>query len=224
MASPVRIWDLPVRLFHWSLAVLVVFSYVTGKIGGSWLEWHMRSGYAILALVLFRIAWGFVGSDTARFASFLRSPAAAIAYLRELARGAVPPVVGHNPAGGWMVLALLAALLVQAVAGLFVDDEIATQGPLAAKVSNALVSQMTRLHDYNQWVLVGLVALHVVAIAIYRWHFKVHLTRLLVTGTASSLAPGLTAPRLRSTGLALALLAVSSALVYALVVIYPAMK
>src|SRR5436190_627753 len=102
MPSPVRIWDLPVRFFHWSLVVLVLFSYITGKIGGTWLEWHMRSGYAILALLLFRIAWGFVGSDTARFTRFVRSPASAIGYLRDLARGVVRPAAGHNPAGGWM--------------------------------------------------------------------------------------------------------------------------
>jgi cytochrome b len=185
----------------------------------------MRSGYAILALLLFRIAWGFVGSDTARFSVFVRSPAAAIDYLRDLGRGVVRPAAGHNPAGGWMVLALLAALLIQTTAGLFADDEIATRGPLAVKASNAFVSQMTRLHDYNQWVLVGLVALHVVAILVYQWRFKLGLTRLMITGTLRGyLAPGLSAPRLRSTGLALACLAVASAIVYALAVVYPAAK
>jgi cytochrome b len=225
MPSSVRIWDLPIRFFHWSLALLVVFSYTTGTIGGTWLDWHMRSGYAILALLLFRIAWGFVGSDTARFTRFVRSPVAAIGYLRDLARGVVRPAAGHNPAGGWMVLALLAALLVQAVAGLFADDEIATQGPLAVKASNAFVSLMTRLHDFNQWVLVGLVVLHVVAIIVYQWRYNLGLTRLMVTGTLrGNLAPGLSAPRMRSTGLALACLAIASALVYALVVVYPGMK
>ena len=225
MVNPVRIWDLPIRFFHWTLAVLVVFSYVTGKIGGSWLDWHMKSGYAILALLVFRVFWGFVGSDTARFSRFVHSPVAAIAYLRDLARGVVRPAVGHNPAGGWMVLALLGALLVQAIAGLFADDEIATQGPLAVKASNAFVSQMTRLHDYNQWVLVGLVALHVVAIAVYRWRFKLGLTRLMMTGILrGELAPGLSAPRIRSTGWAVACLAVAVALVYALVVIYPGIR
>ena len=225
MATPVRIWDLPVRAFHWALVLLVTFSYVTGKIGGSWLEWHMRSGYAILALLVFRVAWGFVGSDTARFSWFMRSPVAAFAYLRDLARGVVRPAAGHNPAGGWMVLALLAAFLVQAISGLFVDDEIATQGPLAVKASGALVARMTWLHDFNQWVLVGLVTLHVAAIAWYWWRFKMGLTRLMITGTLrGNLAPGLEAPKLRPAGWAVVCLAISAALVYFLVVTYPSMR
>jgi cytochrome b len=222
MANPVRIWDLPIRLFHWILAVLVVFSYVTGKIGGSWLDWHMKSGYAILALLVFRLFWGFVGSDTARFSQFVRSPVAAVDYLRDLAGGVARPVVGHNPAGGWAVLTLLGALLFQAIAGLFADDEIATQGPLAAKASNAFVGWMTRLHDYNQWVLVGFVGLHLVAIAVYRWRFKLPLTRAMITGLLrGDLPTGIPAPRIRSTGWAVACLAIAVALVYALVAIYP---
>ena len=225
MVTPVRIWDLPVRLFHWVLATLVVFSYATGKIGGAWLEWHMKSGYAILALLAFRVAWGFVGSDTARFARFLRGPVAAFLYLRDVARGVVRPVVGHNPAGGWMVLVLLAALLVQAISGLFVDDEIATQGPLVVKASATLVGRMTWLHDLNQWVLVGLVALHVAAIAWYQWRLGLGLTRLMVTGTLrGNLAPGLEVPRMRPVGWAVVCLAIAAGLVYFVVVIYPRMK
>jgi cytochrome b len=225
MESSVRIWDLPIRIFHWSLAGLVVFSYVTGRLGGQWLEWHMRSGYAILALLVFRIAWGVVGSDTARFTRFVRSPVAAIAYLRDLTRGVVRPFAGHNPAGGWMVMAMLAAVLVQAFAGLFADDEIATQGPLAVKASNDWVARMTRLHDWNQWVVLGLVALHIAAIAVYRWRFHMGLTRVMVTGTMpANRATGITPPRLRPTALAAGCLAVAIALVYALVVIYPHLR
>src|SRR5689334_4691000 len=123
----VRVWDAPVRLFHWALAILVVFSYVTGKLGHSWMSWHLKSGYAILALLLFRLAWGFAGSATARFPRFVRSPAIALEYGRGLLRGTPARVTGHNPLGGWMVLALLAILLLQAATGLFADDDIATQ-------------------------------------------------------------------------------------------------
>lgn len=223
--TPVRIWDLPVRLFHWALALLVVFSYATGKIGGTWLEWHMKSGYAILALLLFRIAWGFVGSDTARFTRFVRGPAAAFSYLRDVAQGLPPPVVGHNPAGGWMVLALLAAFLAQAVSGLFVDDEIATQGPLTVKASSAFVARMTWLHDFNQWILVALVVLHLVAIAWYQWRLGLGLTRLMITGMfRGSLAPGLVAPKMRPLSWAIVCLAMAAAIVYVVVVIYPRMR
>ena len=85
-AAPVRIrvWDLPTRIFHWALTVLVLFSFATGKLGGSWLDWHMRSGYVILTLLVFRLAWGVLGSETARFASFLRGPGALLRYAREI--------------------------------------------------------------------------------------------------------------------------------------------
>ena len=146
----IRVWDLPTRIFHWALAVLVVFSYTTGKIGGDLMGWHLRSGYAILALLVFRLAWGIVGSQTSRFNHFVRGPRAAIAYARAIMARSPPLLVGHNPLGGWMVLFMLALLLFQAATGLFADDEIATQGPLAVKVSSAAVSRMSKLHDYNQ--------------------------------------------------------------------------
>src|SRR5512134_348932 len=123
MARLVRVWDLPVRLFHWLLVVLVVFSYTTGKLGGNSLQWHFRSGYCILALVLFRIAWGLFGSQTARFSDFIHGPKRVFSYARSLARGASMFHAGHNPMGGLMVVLMLVLLLVQATTGLFVDDD-----------------------------------------------------------------------------------------------------
>ena len=93
-------WDLPTRIFHWLLAVLVVCSYITGKAGGPWLDWHMKSGYAILALLVFRLAWAFVGPTHARFTSFVRGPREAWQYTRTLFAGAPARVEGHNPLGG----------------------------------------------------------------------------------------------------------------------------
>ena len=183
-ATRVAVWDLPVRLFHWALAVLVVFSFVTGKVAGSGIEWHMKSGDAILALLLFRLAWGVVGSQTARFAGFVRGPRAGLDYLKAMLARRHPQVLGHNPLGGWMVLFMLALLVVQATTGLFVDDEIATQGPLAGKVSNALVSRLTTLHRYNEWVIAGAVVLHLAAIATYYWGLRVNLVGPMVHGTA----------------------------------------
>ena len=95
----IRVWDLPTRIFHWTLAGLVIFSFTTGKVGGGWMEWHLRSGYAILALLVFRLAWGFAGSRTARFAHFLRGPRAALAYARETIGGAPSVYRGTQPAG-----------------------------------------------------------------------------------------------------------------------------
>ena len=216
---PITVWDAPLRLFHWLLAVLVVFSYVTAKIGGSWMEWHMRSGYTILALLLFRLAWGFAGGTTSRFASFVRGPAAAIAHLRSLrAPGRV--MLGHNPLGGWMVLVMLAALLVQAVSGLFVDDEILTRGPLVAKASGDVVSRMGWIHDRNEWVLVALVGLHVAAIAFYALVLRANLVMPMISGRAE-LPEQVLPPRPGSTVLAAVLVGIAGGFVYWLVVIYP---
>jgi cytochrome b len=161
--SAVRVWDLPTRLFHWVLVVLVVFSVVTAKVGGLWLDWHMRAGYAILALLLFRILWGFAGSRYARFASFVRGPRAVLDYVR----GRSLHVAGHNPLGGWSVLALLAVLLMQAVSGLFTSDGSFTEGPLARLVSSAVVETLSTVHGYVERAIYALVALHVIAIIFY---------------------------------------------------------
>jgi cytochrome b len=218
----IRVWDLPTRIFHWALVALVVFSFTTGKIGGTWLEWHMKSGYTILALVLFRVAWGIVGSDTARFSHFLRGPRAAFAYARETFASRHPHGIGHNPLGGWMVLFMIVLLLAQATTGLFVDDEISTQGPLAGKVSNALVARMTAIHYYNHWALLAAVVLHVIAIAYYRFGLGTDLVSPMVSGwmvAPAAMRPP--QPALRSSLAAAVLLAIAAGFVYWLVVVYP---
>lgn len=216
----IRVWDLPTRIFHWTLVALVVFSFTTGKIGGDWMKWHLRSGYTILALVLFRIAWGVFGSETARFAHFVRGARAGLAYARDTLARRHRVFVGHNPLGGWMVVTMLASLAFQAATGLFSDDEIATQGPLAVKVSNAVVSRMSALHSINQWVLVALAALHVTAILVYRLKWDIPLVGAMVNGRMDA-PPGAGEPRMRPAWLAIVVLALCAAAVYALVVVYP---
>ena len=207
------------RLFHWTLAVLVVFSYATGKVAGEWLVWHMRSGYAILALLLFRLAWGVAGSPNARFASFVASPLRAASYLRGALAGRVDYVAGHNPAGGWMVVFMLAVLVVQAASGLFVDDEIATQGPLAVKVSNAVVARMSWVHHWNEWVLVGSVAVHVAAIGYYFWMLRLNLVGPMLHGRVPPEYPQ--PPAHASNVRAAVVFALACAVVYWLVIVYP---
>lgn len=218
MTGRIRLWDAPVRLFHWTLAGLVVFSFVTGKLGGSWMQSHVWSGYFILALLLFRLAWGLAGSDTARFSRFVRGPRAAVEYARATWARRVPSVVGHNPLGGWMVVLMLAALLLQAATGLFADDDIATQGPLAGKVTNTTVARMTAIHNWNAWVIVSATALHVLAIAVYQWGLKVNVLGPMVHGGALPDGHG---ARGGSNALAAVLFVLACAAVYYLVVIYP---
>jgi cytochrome b len=157
-----------VRLVHWALVALVVFQMASAWIGGSLIEWHLVSGYAVLVLVLFRVLWGFGGSVSARFSSFLARPAMALAFASRLLSGRAEAYAGHNPLGGWMVVALLASLLVQVATGLFANDGIATEGPLAALVSIELSDRLTTLHRWNLRVLLVLVLLHAAA-ALYHW-------------------------------------------------------
>ena len=216
----VPLWDLPVRTFHWLLAILVVVSFVTGHLGGDWLAWHFRSGYTILTLVVFRVAWGFVGSETARFTQFLRGPGAGVAYARETFAGRRPSVLGHNPLGGWMVLLLLAVVLAQAATGLFTDDEISTRGPLAVTVSDAVVGKLGAFHHVNQWVLVAAVVLHVAAIFVYRRWLTADLVGPMWHGM-TEIAPGVAPPRQVSLVRAICVVLAAAAFVYWLVIVYP---
>lgn len=175
-------WDLPVRLFHWLLAALVAVSFVTGKVGGNAMQFHAWSGYAILSLVLFRIAWGLVGGRHARFADFVRGPVAVLDYARSLLAGEPRKFLGHNPLGGWMVLALLASLGLQAATGLFANDDIMIEGPLAVHVAKETSDLLTRVHDVNQNVLLGLVGLHVAAALFYLLVRRENLIVPLIVG------------------------------------------
>ena len=177
-----RIWDLPTRLFHWLLAALVVFSFTTGKLGGDWLTWHFRSGYAISSLFLFRLLWGFAGSRYARFARFLPSPSLIWRRVRSTASDALPATAGHSAIGTLAVYALLIVLAVQVSTGVFSNDGSFTEGPWAKFVSSAISDRLSRVHYYNHWLIAGLVGLHVAAIAFYLLARKDDLLTPMLTG------------------------------------------
>lgn len=209
MSSPVplRVWDLPTRLFHWALVLLVALQYATAEFHVLDMAWHFWFGYATLALMLFRILWGAFGSQTSRFAGFVRGPRAVIAYVRSQFSTNPQSSAGHNPLGGWSVLALLACILAQIVTGLFASDEIDTDGPLVAFVSTRTVKLMTRLHDWNQDLLLALIALHVLAVLAYLLFKRENLIVPMISGRkAVRSAENL---RFASDWLALALLAAS---------------
>lgn len=213
-AALVRVWDLPTRLFHWTLVVLIVLLYASGEYDLLDMRWHFWAGYATLALIVFRVLWGLVGSQTSRFGEFLRGPRAVIAYVRSLRAGATG-AVGHNPLGGWSVLALLACVFVQAVSGLFASDDIDNEGPLVAHVSGYTVKWMTRVHHWNQSLLLALIGLHVGAILVYLLVKHDNLIGPMIDGRRRVAA----APVLRfaSAWRALVLLALSASVVAALV-------
>jgi len=180
----IRVWDLPVRLFHWILVVLLTVSYFTGRAGGDWMTLHFWSGYSILTLVLFRVAWGMWGSTTARFSNFVRGPSAVISHLKELVGGHGPFDAGHNPMGGAMVVALLFAILLQAAAGLFSadTDEGTVSGPLTRLVADRWVDRATDFHHFWVNVILAMVALHVLAVLTYLVWKRQNLTWAMFTG------------------------------------------
>jgi cytochrome b len=168
--GPVRIWDLPTRLFHWALAALVIGAVASAKIGGNAMVWHVRFGLAVLALLVFRLVWGVIGGRWSRFASFAYGPASVWRYLRGQARPEDRFDVGHSPLGAWAVFAMLAVLALQVASGLVADDEIAHIGPLNRFVSSDTALKLTWLHKaVFEKLVIALVALHVAVILFYRF-------------------------------------------------------
>ncbi|WP_159917972.1 cytochrome b/b6 domain-containing protein [Pantoea sp. 18069] len=181
MPHTVRIWDLPTRLFHWALAASTVAMIVTAKIGGNAMIWHLRLGHVVLALLLFRLVWGFVGGRWSRFRSFLYAPRQLLAYLR--GRGRPEHSAGHSPLGALSVFAMLAVLLAQVGTGLFSDDAIFFAGPLSRLVPGDVIDAATRWHaELGQYLLLALLGLHLLAIAWYTLARRRPLVRAMLTG------------------------------------------
>jgi cytochrome b len=189
-ATPVRVWDLPTRAFHWLLALTLVGSFATGMIGGNAMVWHLRCGYVVLTLLLFRLIWGLVGGRWSRFASFAYPPGALLRYLRGEPRAGEHLDVGHNPLGALSVFALLGLLVVQVATGLVADDEIATVGPLNRFVKDATGLAATYWHKvWGSKILFALVLLHIAAIVFYRLRRGTDLVRPMLSGD-KPLPPG----------------------------------
>ena len=184
-ALAIKVWDLPVRLVHWSLVLLIAFSWWSAE--NEEIEWHIRSGMAMLFLLLFRIAWGFFGSSTARFTSFVAGPGKVMSYLREPSgwRG-----IGHSPLGALSVVALLGLIALQIAFGLPLSDEDGiVSGPLNSRVSFDTAEWAHDVHELLFNVLLALIALHVAAIVFYRWRGK-RLVSAMVTGKSDAYAAG----------------------------------
>jgi cytochrome b len=188
-----KVWDLPVRLFHWAIVLLILAAWVTQYINR--MDLHMWIGEGILTLLLFRIVWGFVGSDTARFTRFLRSPVAALRHLAHLRRREPDREIGHNAAGGWMVLVMLALIGVQAGTGLFSNDDSDTEGPLMHLISKDRSDWLSHIHYLNFKAIEAVIVLHVLAIVAYAVLKRQNLVRPMVTGT-KLMAEDAVAPRL----------------------------
>jgi len=215
MREPGRlVWDLPVRVAHWTLLLAVAGCWATHYAGVEWFAWHRRFGYVVLVLVGFRLVWGFVGTRHARFATFLRGPRATLAYLR----GRSGPVVGHNPLGALSVIALLVVLLLQASTGLFANDEIMNAGPFYGWISPQLSNRISGVHVASSNVLLALIGLHVAAVAWQVLARRRPLVSAMFTGRkAAELVPPTEELRGSRTGRALAIVvALATALALAI--------
>ena len=176
----IAVWDVPVRLFHWLTAMLVATAYTTWRL--NWMDWHAYSDYALLALVVFRLLWGFFGSETALFERFIAAPRRAASHLAQLLRREPDHQVGHNPAGGWMVLLLLTLLLAEALTGIYTNNDVADVGPLTEVTPAPVANFITTLHDVLWQALLAAVALHILAVGLYWAAKRQNLLLPMITG------------------------------------------
>ncbi|GIX09984.1 cytochrome b/b6 domain-containing protein [Elioraea sp.] len=208
-----RIWDVPTRLFHWALALTLVGSFVTVRMHE--MRLHAYCGYMALTLVLFRLLWGVIGSESARFATFLRGPRAALAHLRHLLAGRPDRETSHNALGGWAVVLMLGLVLAQGTTGLFANDDILFDGPLVPLVGKEVSDRLTAWHYRISDLLLIVVIAHVAAVIAYRLAGH-RLIEAMVTG-AKRLPAGVRPPRLAGPVPAAAALAVAAGTVWAVV-------
>ena len=161
----VKVWDIPTRLFHWGMLCLLGGLWWTAESGE--MEWHQLLAYSLMILLAMRLLWGFIGSDTARFSHFVRSPKTVFNYLKQTKQHGISASVGHNPIGGYMVVALISLVSLQLMSGLFATDEIFTEGPLYSSVSNETAVWLTWLHKKNFDLILILAAIHILAVGVH---------------------------------------------------------
>jgi cytochrome b len=235
----ILIWECPTRIFHWLLVLVILFSFYSGLNGGlQEMEYHKLSGYCALTLVIFRVMWGFVSRGNARFSQFVVGPNAIFDYLKtslqahqlqtaqlQTAQLQTTQPKGHNPLGGLSVIAMLTIILIQTSTGLFANDDIWIEGPLAYLVSEKVSGQLTSVHHLCAWFLGGLIILHLSAIIFHTLFLKHHLIKTMITGYRDSASQtdshSLSLPQSQSQShqyiAALILIFIAASIVYAIV-------
>ncbi len=202
----VKVWDAGIRLFHWALAILFclsAYSAFQDKFG-IYADIHLNAGIATLMLVIWRIVWGVVGSDTARFSQFVKSPTAGFAHLKKMVAGLPYKAIGHNPLGGLSVVLMLVLLLAQASMGLFASDGMIFSGPLSREVTGSLSSDLTSWHALLGRILIGIVAFHVLVVLVYGVFKRANLIWPMISGNISA-EPSASVPIMKPGWLALLL-------------------
>ena len=181
MNTMIKVWDIPTRLFHWSLVILFIFMIVSGE-SDDLMEWHFYAGYLLAGLISFRLIWGFLGTRYARFSEFNLGPATVIRYTLGLLKAEHKPYYGHTPPGSVMIILLIGLLALQLVTGMLSTDDIIWNGPFYNSVSESTAELAGEIHETVQGLLQILVGLHVLAIILYKVKFKEALVPAMLHG------------------------------------------
>ena len=182
----VKVWDLFVRLSHWLIVLLVISAWLSANYGDAEFKWHTWNGYAVFVLVSSRILWAVVGSTTAQFKHFVKLPHTVFYYFRDVIQNKDVKYLGHNPAGGWMVVVILFVLLAQTITGMFSSDDIVSEGPFVYYASSDMVKSMTGWHHFLFDALIVLVVLHVAAVLYHQFIKKEKLIQAMFSGNKAS--------------------------------------
>jgi len=178
----VTVWDISVRIFHWSLVAGIGFLWYSGEEGGNIMTWHMYVGYTMLGLILYRLLWGIYGSTYARFSYFIKGPSKTFNYAKDFIKGESPHSLSHNPLGGWMTIVLMSLVFIQAATGLFATDDIITEGPLFSLVDESTAYLLTEIHEINFNLLLLSAGLHIAAVLYHRFVKGEDLVKSMITG------------------------------------------
>lgn len=181
-SDTITVWDPLVRLFHWSLVVSFFIAYLTDE---NLMDLHAWAGYAATALIAFRLVWGFAGPEHARFSDFVAGPRRAFAYVKTVFSGTAPRHLGHNPAGGFMIVLLLMGVALAGVTGIAVYGIDESSGPLAflaLQTPEALGNVLEELHGFVANAVLGLVAIHVLGVIVESRLQRESLVLAMITG------------------------------------------
>lgn len=212
------IWDLPTRLFHWLLVLSITAQYVTAELLENAMQWHFYVGYFTLGLILFRLIWGVTGTRYARFRQFLWGPVSVAAYARSLPDRNAKAHAGHNPLGGWAIVAMLLLIGAQGVSGLFLTDDVFLDGPYRHLVDETRQNMANTVHHTGFDILLIIIALHLIAIAFYSFYKRQSLVPAMLHGMKETASSGIRSSRL---GLAILIALLCAGLVYYVIFVAP---
>ena len=219
--TKIKVWDWPIRLFHWLLVATIIFQFVSGDILDDAMQWHFYAGYFCTGLLIFRVLWGIVGTHYARFSQFVRSPFTVFNYLRGKNKDTY---LGHNPAGAYSVVVMLTLIISQAFSGLFITDDIFSEGPYYAAVSEQWQDIANFVHHNAINLIWAIIVLHIVSVLYYQFKKKQKLTQAMLTGYKIAEQTSDNAPKMsmKRFGISLFVCILTSALlVYLLIEVLP---